>query len=229
MAKIKIGKKEKEFLLKVGREGFSNRAYNEALRTFEKYYKKYEFDEDTLYLFGMLYDHLGQRFRTLSQKAKSVVNKRKYLKRSNKYFEKAVEIFNLMLKKNPKSFDALYGIGKVYRNKGNYKKALLYSKKAYRMSKGGAVYGIGLIYENMGDTKKALYWYKKELKDKGEKDYGAALNFLIFSNRQYRRKMRKYAEAVKKHYTKEPAYFKKTKFGKFVKREIDIILSEPRT
>lgn len=228
MAKIKIAKKEKALLLKVGRKGFSDSAYNEALRTFEKYYEKSEFDEDTMYLFGMLYDHLGQRFRGLGQKVKSAINKRKYLRRSDKYFEKAVEIFNLMLRKNPKSFNALYGIGKVHRNKGNYKKALSYSKKAYRMSKGKAVYGIGLIYENMGDTKRALYWYKKDLKDKGEKDYGAAWNFLIFSNKQYRRKVRKYAEAVKKHYDKEPTYFKKTKHGKFIKREVDMILSEPK-
>jgi len=226
MTKTKISKKEKDLLERTAREGLNNLAYKGALKIFEKYYKEYEFDEDTLYLFGMLYDHLGQDFRSLSKRGKSATARRKHLEASNRQFKKAVEIFNSMLKKNSKSFDAIYGIGKVYRNKGDYEKALLYSKKAYRMSGGKAVYGIGLIYENMGDIKNALYWYKKELRDKGENDYGAAMNFLIFSNRQHRIKMRKYAKAVKSGYNKEPVYFKKTKFGEFIKREIDMILDD---
>ena len=78
----------------------------------------------------------------------------------------------------------------------------------------------------MGNYQKAEEWHRKELADRGEKDYLAAENFLFFLNRQYRRKASKYAETAKEHYDKETSSFKKSSFGKALKREIDSVLSD---
>lgn len=227
MNKSILSRKEKKMLSNTALRAFYNQSYRDAIKRFEKYHEKYDLGEDLLYQFGMLYDHMGQEFMEMSRRAKSPATKRRYREKSSRYFEKAIGVYNLMLKKNPKSFNAVYGIGKVYRNKGNYEKALLYSKKAYRMSKGKAVYGIGLIYSMMGDDKKAEYWYKKDLRDKGEDDPGAVLNYVVFSNRKYREKMRKYGEVLKKYYDKQPEYFRNSAWGKLLKKDIDMILYNP--
>ena len=213
MKKAELNKKDKKYLTEKGRDAISDGAFLKGIRLFERFHKEYEFDEEVMYLFGVLYDHMGQRLRGRGDN-----------KNSKEYFDKAFKVFSSMLEQNPKSFDALYGIGKIYRSKGNYEKALEYSKKAYRMSGGKAVYGIGIIYEQMGDLKKAEYWYKKELRDKGENDYGAALNYVLFFNRMHREDVKKYAKVVKKHYDKESDSFKKSNWGKLIKKEIDSVL-----
>lgn len=205
------------------RLGFANYSYKRALSILERYFKKYYFDEDLMYQLGMLYDHLGQRFRYLSSSSNSGIKKRNYLKKSNQYFHKALDTYRSMLKENPRSYFALYGIGKVYRGKRNFKKALLYSKKAYRISKGD-ISGIGVIYQKMGNDKMALYWHKKELKDRGENDYGALINLVSFSHRLYQERMRKYALRLKRHFDKESMSFRKSEWGRSLKRMIEAIL-----
>lgn len=222
--KKELNKKIKEFLIRTTRLESSNRSYNKPISVFKNYFKRYEFDEDLMYQFGMIYDHLGQKFRYLSLRSTSKGKKKDYLKKSDEYFRKAMDIYKTMLKTNPKSYWAIYGIGKVYRAKRNFKKALYYAKKAYRMSKGD-ISGVGVIYQKMGDDKKALEWFKKELRDRGENDYGALINFISISNRRYREKMRRYAENLKRHFDRESQTFKKTRWGKSIKHEIERIMN----
>ena len=217
-----IPKKDKKILLEKSISALNNSSYSKTLKELESYYKKYEFDDELLYHLGMLYDHLGQIFLN---GFKVKIDKKK----ANLYFKKALDIFNESLDKNPNSYRALYGIGKVYRNTKQYKKALSYSKKAYKIAikeKANSVYGIGFIYEMMNKPKEAEKWYLKEIKDRGVNNFVAITNYIIFSNRTYKNKMESIAKKALELYKKEPSSFKNTIFGHQIKQDIDMILDQ---
>ena len=215
-----ISKKDKKFLIQKSLSALENISYYKTLKILESYYKKYDFDDELLYHLGMLYDHLGQVFL-------NGFRTKPHAKKSNQYFNKAIYIFNKALKFNHKSYRALYGIGKVYRNQKKYEKALQYSKKAYKIAlkeKAKSVYGIGFIYEMMGKNKDAERWYLKEIKDRGINDFAVVTNYIIFSNRVYRQKMDTIAEQAFKLYKQKSNSFKNSVFGREIKHDIDIIL-----
>ncbi len=146
-AKIKktkrsMPKKIKEYLFKKGAIALSNKKYLWGITNFEKYRKKYDFDNNQNYRLALFYDHL----------ASSVKNKKLF----NKYLKKAENIYRGILKTNPNYFHALYGLGRIYRIKKNFRKALKYQIAAYNKmmelpkNQRGAL-AIGLTYEETGD------------------------------------------------------------------------------
>lgn len=220
MNKSNLPKNKIKNLEKIANGAFDNIDFDKALQVFEEADTQYQFNEKMLYLFGMLYDHLAQQFKSGFQKPKSD-------KKADFYFKKAEEKYKSILRNNPKSYNAWYGLGKICRNKGDYEKALLYSKKAYNL-KGNkkAVYGIGFIYETMKDYVNAEKWYKKEIHDRGIKDGIAVSNYFLFANRQYKKKMRPYALIAEKYFEKQSIEYKNSKIGKGIKKELEIVLDK---
>jgi len=217
MQKSNLPEKERQYLEKTANKAFSNVNFDEAIKIFEKADKRRRLNEESLYFFGMLYDHLAQQFKNGFQKPKNQ-------KKADFYFERAISIYKSILKNNPQSYNAWYGLGKIFRNKDDYKKALLYSKKAYRLKgKKKAVYGIGFIYELMKDYNKAEKWHKKEIRDRGIKDGIAVSNYVMFANRQFRNKIRPYALIARKYFEKQDSEYKNSKIGRGIKKELGFI------
>lgn len=212
--KQNLNKTKKEYLEQVFKKNVNNFCYKEAIKIFEKYLRQYNFPDELMCKLGLLYDHLAMQLKLRNKRSKMAYE----------YEKKALNIYRGILKHNPKFYKAIYGIGHVYRNQGKLKTALKYHLRAYRLdTKKQSTSGIGLLYSLMGNDKKAEYWYKKELKDKGENDFGANLNLVFFYNRQNYAKAHIYAERVEKYLKKQPLSFQKSKWGKIIKEEIERI------
>lgn len=141
-------KKVKTYLYKVKGIALSNNRYRWGINIFEKYRRHYVFSDSQLYTLGLLYDHLV------------IFNKKMEKNRARKYLKKAESIYQSTLKREPKSLFALYGLGRVSSVRGDYKKALFYQKKAYRLMqkrprRGRGALAVGALYENSGNYKKA--------------------------------------------------------------------------
>ncbi len=168
-------KRVKEFLYKVRGIALSRNKYRWAIGVFEKYRRDYEFSDDQLYALALFYDHLAMTGKSAKKK------------KFKGYLKEAESMYKKVLKRNPSFHLAWYGLGRVWGAKGNFRKALLYQRKAYRMmlklprDERGAL-AVGYFYERLGDRKKAEGWYRKEYRGlKG--DFGAALNLFLFYKR----------------------------------------------
>ena len=169
--------KVKRYLYKVKSEALANNKYRWGIDIFEKHRRRYAFNNNQLYTLGLLYDHLVMFNK----------NKKIKKKRANEYLRKAESIYQSILKEEPKSLFALYGLGRVWSIKGNPRKALAYQKRAYRLMqklprRGKGALAIGVLYEKMGDHKKAEEWYKKEYNNL-KNDFGTTLNLFLFYKR----------------------------------------------
>ncbi len=172
-------KKVEAYLYKVKGVALSNNRYRWGVDVFEKYRRNYIFSDNQLYSLGLLYDHLVM----FNEYKKNM--KREKVK---EYLKEAESIYQSILKRNPKSHMALYGIGRVWSIRGNYKKALLYQKRAYRLMqklprKEKGALAIGALYEKKCDYKKAEEWYKKEFSNL-KNDFGTTLNLFLFYKRR---------------------------------------------
>ena len=94
----------------------------------------------------------------------------------NDELQKAIEIFNQVIAKNPDSVEAIGSLGKVYFMLEQYKQAEMYLKKAVQLSSQNPIfyYGLGGVYVSLGQYKeakgtllKAAALFKKE----GNEDY----------------------------------------------------------
>lgn len=211
--------KIREYLFKKGAIVIANKKYLLGINIFEKYRKKYNFDDNQNYRLALFYDHA----------ATSAKNKKYF----NKYLKRAKIIYQAILKNNPNYFHALYGIGRIYRIKKNYKKALKYQIAAYnKMIKlpkpqRGAL-AIGLTYEEIGDYKNAEKWYKKEIKLLPKNDFGGILNIFYFYKKNHNYKMALFnairlEKLLKKEYEKNIYKNLKMKNSDFLKKIKDDI------
>jgi len=167
------------------------------------------YDEGFFCKLGLLYDHAA-----LSAKKKI----------KEEYEEKALILYRTVLKKNPSSCGAAWGIGRVWWHRKS-KRAIRYAMKAYRLAKRQGIKGlyaqnIGLIYEVLGDYKKAELWLFRGVKE-NPAEWGNYLNLVTF----YRLmkdfdKSVYYADILKKKIKREPPKFWRTKFGKMIKQSI---------
>lgn len=162
-----------DYLRKVGGIAMSNLRYRWAIDIFGRYYKKFEFNENQTYKFALLCDHLAMRS---TGRIKS------------RHLAKAKLLYEKILKKNPAYFHALYGIGRIYDVRGDYKQALKFQIKAYRQmmklpKKERGALAIGHIYQSLGDIKNAEKWYLKEYHDTPKSDFGTPLNLFRFYKR----------------------------------------------
>lgn len=182
-----------------------------GIKRFESLLNKYpEFrkNESVLHRLGLMYDHVF-----LKDPAKQ-----------KPYEDKAISIYKAILKINPDSYKATWGIGRVWWHRKN-KKALPYVLAAYDLikkvkdpaaPKGLYTQNVGMIYEMLGDMRNAEQWYKKGIKVTPE-DWGVYLNVIGFYNRQKNPAkakpfLPKYAQLLKK----EPKEFFDTAWGKQV-------------
>lgn len=151
----------------------ANLKYQKAIDLYEKYYEKFVFDSNQKYRMAMLYDHRAGQVGELKKKI------------FNAYLKKAEILYKDILKEEPSYFHALYGIGRLYSIRDDYKAAIKFQTKAYAMmlrlprSERGAL-AIGHLYEMMGDNKNAERWYLRERHDVSRNDFGTALNLFQF-------------------------------------------------
>ena len=170
-------KKITTYLYKVKKVALSNNRYRWGIDIFEKHRRKYIFSDRQLYTLGLLYDHLA------------MFNEHKNMKKEKikKYLKEAEFIYHSILKREPKSDMALYGIGRVWNIRNNHEKALFYQRKAYKLmqklpKKERGTMAIGALYGKIGNYKKAEEWYKKEYNNL-KNDFGATLNLFLFYKR----------------------------------------------
>jgi lipopolysaccharide biosynthesis regulator YciM len=126
---------------------------------------------------AMLYDH----------RAGQVGEKSKFFFEG--YLKKAEDLYCEILKESPSYFHALYGIGRLYSIRNEYKNALKFQIRAYKMMlktprKERGALAIGNLYEMMGNLKKAEEWYLREYRDTPKDDFGTALNLFQFYKKQ---------------------------------------------
>ncbi len=220
-----LPKKIKKCLYKTRVAAISNKKYLWGINIIEKYAQRYSFSDNEKYGLGLLYDHL----------AINIEKKNKNEKRK-KYLTKAEIFYKEILKKNPKYHLALYGIGRIYDIKGDYKKALYYQIKAFRQmlklpkAQRGAL-AIGVIYQKINDYKNAEKWYLKEYEACRKNDFGTTLNLFNFYKtiKNYKKaffyglkteKLLK-TEFKKKQY--KDLKMKNSDFLKYIKKEINEI------
>jgi tetratricopeptide (TPR) repeat protein len=155
----------------------SNLKYQKAIDLYEGYYGKFAFDLNQKYRMAMLYDH---RAMQVGEKAKEVFNS---------YLKKAENLYREIFKESPSYFHALYGIGRLYSARGDYKTALKFQIKAYKIMlktprKERGALAIGSLYESLENYKKAEEWYLREYRDTPKDDFGTVLNLFQFYKRQ---------------------------------------------
>ncbi|MDR3582152.1 MAG: tetratricopeptide repeat protein [Candidatus Pacebacteria bacterium] len=165
-----LSKSAKDRLNKVSGIAIANVRYRWAIDVFERYRRKFELGKGLDYRLGLLYDHLAMQSKG---------------KAKEHYLREARALYENILKSDPTFFHALYGIGRIYSIRGNYRKALDFQKKAYRQmmklpkSEHGAL-GIGNIYRILGDLKNAERWFLKEYRDTPKDDFGTPHNLFRF-------------------------------------------------
>ncbi len=225
-----LPQKIKKYLYKIKGAAISNKKYRWGINIIEKYNRLYSLPENEKYGLGLLYDHLAMKIK------KTIKNKKRRRDLINQYLIKAMAIYEEILKENPKYLFALYGIGRIYNIKGDYKKALYYQIKAFQQmlklpkNKRGAL-AIGVIYQKIGDYKNAEKWYLKEYKACKKNDFGTTLNLFNFY-----KTIKKYKKALfyglktekllkiefkKKQY--KNLNMKNSDFIKFIRKEINKI------
>lgn len=170
-----LPKNIKDYLIKVRFEADAKRKFKWAADIYEKYKKQYVFDESLEYDLGTLYDHY------VIFKIKKMNNE----ERKKIYLEKAETIYKKILTKNQKNFFAFHGLSRVYLTKEDYKKAIYFELKAYKLMQNlpknkKGVLAVGNIYLLKKDYKNAEKWFKKELNDLGESNLGANANLMTF-------------------------------------------------
>lgn len=225
-----------DYLNKVAMEADAKRKYRWAIFIYEKYNKKYFFDENLKYKLALFYDHL------IIFKIEKIKNVRKRNRLLKQYAEKAKRIYEDIYKQNPKYPLAPRGLSRVYQILGDTKKSIRFAILSYRLMKllpknqRGSL-AIGNIYLTMGDFKNAEKWFKKELNYLGKNDLGANANLMIcyLTNKQYKKAL-PYALRAEKLLAKElkkPIYkwFKNAKTNKTIellKKRIEIIKKRAR-
>ncbi len=171
-------------------------------------YPEFRKNEEMLHRLGLMYDHVFFKDRA----------------KQKPYEDKAISIYKAILKINPNSYKATWGIGRVWWHRKN-KKALPYVLAAYELisktkdpaaPKGLYTQNVGMIYEMLGDVRKAEQWYKKGIKVTPE-DWGVYLNIISFYHRKKtvikaKPFLPKYEQLLKK----EPREFFDTAWGKQV-------------
>ena len=167
--------------------------------------------------------HLGT---LIPKEKKKITTKTKVL--AKKYLKKAISAYQEILQKNPNYFLALYGIGRVFEIRKQYKKALHYRLRAYSLMKKSAsknkplsLLAIGGTYEAMKDYKNAEKWFKQELKDLGANDLGANANlFSFYERRNSYRKAYPYAIKTEKLLKATPADFQNSRTADLLRKKI---------
>ncbi len=226
--------KIKKYLNGVAIEADAKRKYRWAILIYEKYNKKYLFNENFKYKLALFYDHL------ILFKTEKIRNTQKRKRLLRQYAEKAKEIYEDIYKHNPKYPLALRGLSRIYQILGDSKKALRFAILSYHLMKSlpknqrGSL-AVGNIYLTMGDFKNAEKWFKKELNYLGKNSLGANANLMIcyLVNKQYKKAL-PYALRTEKLLIKElknPIYnkFKNAKTNKTIKllqKRIEIIKKE---
>lgn len=224
-----IDSKTKKYLFKISGDAMANKRYYQAIRIFEKYKRTCEFSRDEEYRLAMLYDHVS-----IMGKARN--------KNSSRYLQKAEDIYRKLIAYHPNFLHGWYGLGRVYKIRGDYKNALRCQLKAYKLMlrqprlERGAL-AIGLTFEAMGNYKKAEAWYKKELHDLSKNDFGATLNlFVFYKNRgdyaKASRLIKSLTLLIKKEYQKKiyrGLNMRKSNFLKWIQRAIQEVKNKVRS
>lgn len=227
MAKKLFTPQIKSSLKKIYEDAMANAGYQRAIKTFEKYRKTSDLDNDLRYYLGTLYDHQAQWMRRKKTNSHKDDFSRYFKLEDKKISEcekRAFILYRGILKRDPKYYWAFQGISRVLHSKGQFKKALAYALKAYRLQRKtgdkGSL-GIGLLFEQLKNFKKAEYWWLKELHDKGRKNFSANLNLLFFYNRQCRYKEAvKYANIIRSLFKEKPSDFRNSQWGQTIQGEI---------
>jgi len=102
-----------------------------------------------------LYDHLALKSRKSNRK---------------KYEEKAINLCQEVLKRDPENWGAVWGIGRVWWHRCSLK-GITYAKRARaiaakkKMNLGMFSMQVGYVYESAGHLEKAKFWIKKGLEE----------------------------------------------------------------
>ena len=194
----------KNDLIKVFQESADNYRYAWGIKVFEKELSlKPEFknSEEILLKLGMLYDHLAV-FK--DSKTRLILER------------KAVKIYKKVLKLNPKSALALWGIGRVFWHRKS-KKAIPYAIRAYRLARSGLfAQNVGAVYMSLNKFNEAEPWLLKG-QNKDPRNWAMYLNLVSFYEKIGNiKKAKLYAKKLKLLFSKEKPQVKKTKWGKQV-------------
>ncbi len=131
-------------------ELFQQGKFSSIIRASEKEFAWKE-DEYLSKMIALAYDQYAQQQKDLEKK--------------KRYEECARFIFNSIIKMNPKSSEAMRGLGLVYLHEYQLSKSLQYYKKAFRIDGGALDYlSLGNVYRAKKQKKNALLWYGKALK-----------------------------------------------------------------
>ena len=167
----------------------SNEKYARGIKKLEKYRHKFLLSEDELYKIALLYDHLA-----INQKNNRTVAAKKYLKKAEKIYRHILKTnpnylhanygigrvygvrgdYNRALKyqkkayrqmlKLPRNQRGALGIGYIYKQKGNLKKAEEWYKKELRICKNkdfGTTYNLFQFYKDTKNRKRASVYARK--------------------------------------------------------------------
>lgn len=174
-----LTKEIKDYLIKVGIETDAKRKFKWAANIYERYRKQYICDENFKYNLGLFYDHY------VIFKVEKMKNEKRRETLKKIYLEKAENLYKEILTKNQNNFFAFHGLSRVYLTKKNYKKAIFYELKAYKLMQNlpknqRGILSIGNIYLLKKDYKNAEKWFKKELNNLGENDLSANASLMTF-------------------------------------------------
>jgi len=164
-------------------------------------------EEMVLSKLGFLYDHL----------AVYAGNK----KEKNKYEREALKAYNKILKKNPNSVNAIWGIGRVYWHNKD-KRAIDYAKKAAKIATGQSAemypmyMNVAVVYESLGEFDRAEYWYLKII-EKCPNFLGTYLSLAeMYLENKKNKKYKKLISEIEKQFSEEE--LKSSRFKKIKKR-----------
>ncbi len=82
-------------------------------------------------------------------------------------YNEAVNYYNVVIKQNPKFYEAYIGLGMAYKELGKYQEAYDSTSKAIKLKPSyyQAYYNLGIILESMGKNAEAINAYEKFLKE----------------------------------------------------------------
>jgi len=207
MKRKSIIEKERRYINNIFTSSTNNFKYAEGIRKLEALSKKYPAlnSEDLLCKLAFLYDHLALR--------------EKNEKRRKADENIALRLYHRVLRLNPESSRATWGIGRVLWHR-NDKRAIKYALRAYRLCKklGKPVrlyaQNIGLIYEAIENFRRAEYWLLRGAQE-NRRDFGSYLNLVVFYRLVHKfDKAIKWSKQLEKLYLKESGSFKNTPWGK---------------